>query len=264
LKRILLAVAALAFARALHAHDFWIEPSTYHPAFGQTVSLALRVGMDFTGDPVPRVSDNIASFTIRQGRKGPQDVAGIERADPAGFFTADARSTAVVAYASLPSPVELEPAKFEAYLRQYGLDAIIDARTRRRERQKPGKEIFSRCAKSLIAGAHASLAATHAVGLRYEIVPMIDPTRGDAHFRGRMLFERTPAANALVTAVFHDDPSVRVSARSDHAGVFALTLPRPGVWLIKSVRMVEAPHGSDADWESFWASLTFELPPSPR
>lgn len=264
MKRLLLVVAALAFARALHAHDFWIEPSTYHPAAGQTVSLALRVGMDFTGDPVPRTSDNIVSFTIRQGRKGPQDVAGIERADPAGFFTADAGNTAVVAYASLPSPVELEPAKFEAYLHQYGLDAIIDARTRRGERRKAGKEIFSRCAKSLISGVHPSLAATQPVGLTYEIVPMSDPTRGDPHFRGRMLFERTPAANALVTAVFRDDPAVRVSARSDHAGVFALTLPRPGIWLVKSVRMIEAPRDSGADWESFWASLTFELPPSPR
>ena len=264
MKRTILVVAALAFARALHAHDFWIEPSTFHPAHGQTVALALRVGQDYVGDAVPRTSDNIANFTVRQGRGTPQDIPGIEREDPAGFFTADASTTAVVAYASVPSPIEMEPAKFEAYLHQYGLDAIIDARTRRGERQKPGKEIFSRCAKSLISGAHPSLAATQPVGLRYEIVPSVDPTRGNPHFRGRVLFERTPAANALVTAVFHDDPSIKVVAHSDRAGRFELDLPRSGVWLIKSVRMIEAPRGSDADWESLWASLTFDLPPSPR
>ena len=264
MKRAALLVAALAFARALHAHDFWIEPSTFHPAHGQTVALALRVGQDYLGDPVPRTSDNIASFTVRQGRAAPQDVPGVEREDPAGFFSADASTTAVVAYASIPSPAEMEPVKFEAYLHQYGLDAIIAARTRRGERQRPGQEIFSRCAKSLISGAHASLAATQPVGLRYEIVPSVDPTQGDPHFRGRVLYERTPAANMLVTAVFHDNPSIKVAARSDRAGRFAINLPRPGVWLIKSVRMVEAPRSSGADWESLWASLTFDLPPSPR
>jgi len=264
LKRTVLLVAALAFARALHAHDFWIEPSTFHPAHGQTVALALRVGQDYIGDAVPRSSDNIASFTVRQGREPSQDVPGVEREDPAGFFTADGSTTAVVAYASVPSPIEMQPAKFEAYLHQYGLDAIIDARTRRGERQKPGEEIFSRCAKSLISGAHPSLAATQPAGLRYEIVPAVDPTRGDAHFRGRVLFERTPVTNALVTAVFHDNPSIRVTAHSDGAGRFELDLPRPGVWLVKSVRMIEAPRGSGADWESLWASLTFDLPPSPR
>ena len=260
MKQALFLVAVLAFARALHAHDFWIEPSTFHPAKGQTVALALRVGQDYTGDAVPRSSDSIASFTVRQGSGAAQDVVGIERQDPAGVFTADGGATAVVAYASLPSPIEMEPAKFEAYLHQYGLDAIIEARTRRGERQKPGEEIFSRCAKSLIGGIRPSLAATQPVGLRYEIVPSADPYLGDSRFRGRVLFERTPAVDALVTAVFHDDPSIKVVARSDGAGRFELDLPRPGVWLIKSVRMVEAPHGSDADWESLWASLTFDLP----
>jgi len=37
-------------------------------------------------------------------------------------------------------------------------------------------------------------------------------------------------------------------------------LDRPGLWLIKAVHMVPAPEGSGAEWESLWASLTFELP----
>jgi hypothetical protein len=35
---------------------------------------------------------------------------------------------------------------------------------------------------------------------------------------------------------------------------------RPGgMWLIKAVHMVPAPAGANAEWASFWASLTFEL-----
>ena len=40
---------------------------------------------------------------------------------------------------------------------------------------------------------------------------------------------------------------------SDHFG-------GAGVWLIKSVQMIDAPRGSNAEWESLWASLTFDAP----
>ena len=33
-----------------------------------------------------------------------------------------------------------------------------------------------------------------------------------------------------------------------------------GVWMIKAVHMVPAPAGSNVEWASFWASLTFEAP----
>jgi hypothetical protein len=63
--------------------------------------------------------------------------------------------------------------------------------------------------------------------------------------------------------MLHSDPSVWLSARSDSRGAFSFMLPRAGVWLIKSVHMVRAWFFSDADWDSFWASLTFEAPKAP-
>ena len=51
----------------------------------------------------------------------------------------------------------------------------------------------------------------------------------------------------------------RVSARSDAAGRVQLRLSEAGPWLIKAVHMVPAPAGTERDWDSFWASLTFQL-----
>src|SRR3954451_12406983 len=96
----------LLFAAALQAHDFWIEPSTFHPAHGMTVSVGLRVGQNFVGDPVPRVGAYIERFVVKQGRQE-EEISGAESADPAGWFTADGRGPAVIAYASKPSRVEL-------------------------------------------------------------------------------------------------------------------------------------------------------------
>ena len=39
----------------------------------------------------------------------------------------------------------------------------------------------------------------------------------------------------------------------------ACVLARKGVWLVKAVHMVPAPSRRDADWQSLWASLTFEI-----
>jgi uncharacterized GH25 family protein len=258
-KRFVLTAAVTLTAAVLHAHDFWIEPSTFHPEPGSTVSVGLRVGQDFVGDAVPRVSSAIERFVIRQnGHEDPID--GLEGTDPSGWFQADGRATAVIAYRSRTSFVEMAPAKFEEYLRLQGLEHIINIRAKRGERMKPSREIFSRCAKALLTGKQSSIAATQPVGLRYEIVPNHDPTVSTAPFVGRVLYEGRPLAGALVMAVWQSNPSIRMGARSGHDGAFSFALPRPGAWLIKSVLMLDAPASSGAEWESLWASLTFETP----
>ena len=96
-----IAVAAMLTigAAPLAAHDFWIEPSTFHPMAGTSVAVGLRVGQNFVGDPVPRFSSSIEQFFVRQGG-GEQPINGMENIDPAGWFRADGQSTAVIAYRS--------------------------------------------------------------------------------------------------------------------------------------------------------------------
>ncbi len=50
----------------------------------------------------------------------------------------------------------------------------------------------------------------------------------------------------------------KLTARSDKAGRVNFTLPG-GVWLFKAVHMVPAARETAAEWESLWASTTFEL-----
>src|SRR5688572_590645 len=161
--------ASALFCGAARAHDFWIEPTTFRPARGATVALSLRVGEQLVGDPVLRSESMIERFVVRQGGRD-VEVGGIEGADPAGWFVADGGG-AVVAYESRPSPVELPAPRFEAYLRRYGLEWVNAARARDSERDEPGRERFSRCAKAILAGPRPSGAASRPLGLRYEIVP---------------------------------------------------------------------------------------------
>jgi hypothetical protein len=75
----------------------------------------------------------------------------------------------------------------------------------------------------------------------------------------RLLYLGAPLRGVLVSAINDQAPDAPVSARSGAAGGVTFTADRPGRWLIKAVHMVPAPPGVDAEWESFWASLTFEI-----
>jgi uncharacterized GH25 family protein len=256
---VMVAALALLLSDAARAHDFWIEPSTFHPQPGETVSVGLRVGQDFVGDPVPRLSSAIEQFFVRQGG-GEQSIDGADNIDPAGLLRADGQTTAVIGYSSTGAFIELPAQKFEDYLRLYGLEQIVDERAGRGESAEPGRERFYRYAKALLTGAGPSPAATQPLPLTYEIVPDDDPTLRFGAFDGRILYDGEPLAGALVQALLQGDPSVRLSVRSDSQGAFSFDLPRAGVWLVKSVHMVRGGLFSDADWESLWASLTFEMP----
>lgn len=253
-----LLVLTLAAALPAFAHDFWIEPSTFRPAQGTMLTASLRVGQDFLGDPVARSAELIDSFVLRDGT-GEHPVNGFEGRDPAGFVRIEAPGLAVIGYCSKANPLELPAAKFEQFLHEEGFDAILAQRAKRGESARPDRERFYRYAKALLrSGAGGGARVDRPLGFRYEIVPLGDPMAAGGEAAFRILHQSKPLAGAMVIAMHRDDPSLRLRARTDARGRVAFTLPKDGVWLIRSVHMVAAPAGSGVDWESLWASLTFE------
>lgn len=254
--RLLSVLALLAAAASSYAHDFWIEPSTFRPKVGVNLTAGLRVGQDFAGDAVPRSVQLIDTFTVREGNEQ-HAVMGFENEDPAGILRLDRPGLAIIGYRSKPYPLELPADKFEEFLRTEGFASIIADRARRGESQKPDRERFYRYAKALVVAGDAKRTGfDRPLGYRYELVPETDPMTA-GRLVVRALFEGKPLAGALVTAIQQQNPAVRLSGRTDHEGRVSLTLPS-GIWLVKSVQIVPAPPSSNADWESMWASLTFE------
>jgi uncharacterized GH25 family protein len=100
--------------------------------------------------------------------------------------------------------------------------------------------------------------------LRLELVAETSPKKLRPNRGGplpvRLVYEGKLLAGALVVAMNRDEPEKPISSRTDRSGRVLLALPRGGVWLVKAVHMIPAPAASGADWESLWASLTFEAP----
>jgi uncharacterized GH25 family protein len=257
------AVLALLAVPALQAHDFWIEPSAFRPAIAQRVAVRLRVGQEFKGDPVPRDPGLLKRFVLL-GPGGETAVAGVPNTEPAGFLSIPAPGLYTIVYTSNPEPVQLDARKFNDYLSQEGLETIRELRARRGQSDAPDREIFSRCAKALVlaGGGEAAPGWNRELGMRLELIPGANPymlTDGQI-LPVRLLYDGKPLQGALVTAFTKERPEAKISARSDAKGRVALKIDRSGTWLVKSVHMIPAARESGADWESFWASLTFEVP----
>lgn len=261
--RLALGVAAALAAAAGSAHDFWIEASSFRPAVGTVVQLRLFVGPEFEGEPFPRVPQLLSRFVLVSS-SGERDIPGRAGADPAGAMRIESSGLQIVAYRSLNYDVTIDGPKFESYLKEEGLEKISEIRKKRGDAEKPAREAFSRCAKALLlSGDSANPGRDRALGLTLELVAEEDPYAlgPGGELPVRLLLEGKPLAGALVQALLHGDPAARVSSRTDREGRATLKLAKKGFWLIKAVEMSPAPAGVNADWQSLWASLTFENGP---
>jgi len=259
----LLAVAALVLGAAppLLAHDLWIEPTSFSPRAGEIVGVRLKVGMNLVGDPVPRVKELVNRFVVASAsdRKA---VSGRSGGDPAGVLRVDGAGLRVIGYYSNPSWIELPAQKFNAYLEEEGLDSVLAFRALRNETTAGARELYSRCAKSLLlSGSPDEAEGDRPLGFPLELVAERNPyaLAAGEDLPVRLTYQNRPLAGALVVAINRMDPTEKLSARSDRDGRVRFRLRPGGMWLVKAVHMVPAPAGSDADWRSYWASLTFRV-----
>lgn len=257
-----LILVALAWCRvSLSAHDLWIDPTTFFPELGKIVGLRLRVGENLIGDPVPRSAPLINEFVFHDAASR-KPVVGRDGSDPAGLMRIATPGTIVVGYHSHPSVIDVTAEKFSQYLREEGLDAIAALRAGRNQTGDATREMFSRCAKSLIQSGPASAGqGDRALGFTLELIAERNPyaTAMGQVLPVRLVYENRPLRGALVAAINRAHPSEKLTARTDNEGRVRFALTHGGMWLVKAVHMVPAPVGERAEWASYWASLTFEL-----
>ncbi len=259
-----MAIVVSVLCSAANAHEFWVEPASYTPAAGSAVRVELHHGERFRGECVPRRADLIERF-IMIGPDGESPVVGRSGA-AASYARVTRPGLHVIAYHSRRMTNRLDADAFERYLHEEGLDQISVLRAERGESARAGREVYSRCAKALIAGdgdsgagAGAGAAADTILGLPIEITLETNPgtLETDDPLVARVWFQGRPVAGVTVVAVSAEAPEKLLRGETDGEGRVQFTLPARGPWMLTTIQMVPAPPDIDADWESFWASLTF-------
>jgi uncharacterized GH25 family protein len=257
-----LVVALLLFGAGAiaTAHEFWVEPSAFSLATGARLDVRLCIGDGAESWPLPRNERRIERFeTIGQSGKLP--LPGIDGADPAGIARLQMPGGYIVAFESKHTLANMPAAEFSAYLKEKGLEQILKLREQRGESQRGARDAYSRHAKALIrVGESQEALVDRAIGLRLELIAGPEQPDGQRNFQLR--YEGKPLADALVTATLLGGAASDLHARTDKHGRATFSLQAAGAWRITAVHMIQARDAASADWESLWASLTFERPAS--
>ncbi len=266
-------VAAACLPPIAHAHEYWLAPSRYDGIPGAPVSIAAVAGTGFRGERKPWSPNHGVRFAVRATK-----VLDLSAAAAAGElewvrFSPSDHGGALLAFESDFTPITLDPERFDRYLRDEGLNdalAVRLAASRRLGAAVPGRERYRRCAKAWLTG-DIERRATVPFGLPFEIVPLVAPGSGST-LPIRVLAQGRPVAGVLVKAWrtrlepsgMPTDPSARDSSvvcwrgTTDARGEAVLDVRTAGEWLVSAVTMVPSSDRAIADWESTWASLTFE------
>lgn len=246
--------------RTAFAHPFWVEPENFRPSVGAKVPLRLFVGEHFKGDPILYAPEQFERY-VYNGPDGEHNVAGTLGDDPAGNLPIKSTGFYTIGYYSKKIELTFESiAKFEEYLKLEGLERNIALAERRFKIRKSILELYARCAKSLVKVGNADGPIDRVLGFPIELVAETDPYGIDGKIRVRLLYRGAPLEDALVIAFSKKDPLDVQRIRTDKDGHATIALNHPGVWLLNAVHMIPTGILASADWESYWASLTFERP----
>lgn len=266
LKKYLPALLFTAATVTAAAHEFWLLPPQFFVAAGTTLNLKLFVGENFAGERWAGKSNRITRFT-HYAPPGSQDlratVAAADTLHPTVTFAQP--GTHLVALATNNATITLEAEKFNSYLKEEGLDNILLQRQQRNALYKPGREAYSRCAKTLVqVGAYSSADTSRAwsrlAGLALDLVPEQNPysLRPGGSLTIRVLADGKPQPNQLVQ-LWQRSPNQPVKITklySNQNGRVLFRLNTAGQYMVSAVRMVPASL-PDADWQSTWSTLTF-------
>lgn len=259
--RPIVALLAIALASDAVAHDFWIEPKAYRANASLAIDFSLKVGFAEEVDELPWRENHCERCVLVLGEEEFAVFGAPERL-PALTLDFEKNGTWTLGYRSFERFLELEAEKFESYLREEGLERIVEERAARGESKKAAKESYSRCAKALIrVGAidGVDLPGPKSIGQPLELIAELDPysLAKDTKLPVLLRLRGEPLAGALVEATRADDHRRTIAARSDSDGRVEFAL-EPGPWRVAAVHMERAPKGPTADWRSLWATLTFE------
>ncbi len=263
--RVLTLLLCAVLVESAAAHDYWLAPQNYRPSAGKPVPVRLLVGDEFESE-IERTlkKSNTVRFQLldAQGQsvdllktsaEGQKPLIQLSLPQPGAYLLALQRNWA---------RIEMEAEKFHHYLEHEGLTQVIQLRKDSGEADKPASERYRRYLKSLLlADGVGGDTWKKQLGHRLEILPLADPSaiKPGAMLPVQVLFESKPLADVQVAAMGRRDrKKVTINrARTDAKGRVELKIDHSGEWIVRLVYLRRCVEPEEADWESFWAAMTF-------
>jgi uncharacterized GH25 family protein len=261
MKKLLLSISFItALFFGVQAHEFWLAVEKFALKVGENVSISFLVGEDFAGETW---QGKMASFYLYSA-KGKISIAELFPTKPEDKteLSFKEEGTHLLAFNSQNKFLELEPDKFLAYLEEDGLSEIIKLRQERKETDKKGRELYQRCAKTLLqVGKKTDEIHKTKVGHTLEIIPEQNPytLQDKSPLQFKVLFKKKPLPNQIIKVWRKKEGKLlsKTDIKTDEQGMISITLEKQGDYMISTVKMIPHPKPTEADWQSYWGSLVF-------
>ena len=266
MRTLLLIAFLLLLEQRGHAHDYWLDPETFTPAAGRLVPFRLLVGDDLqvetekTFEKMKLVRFQALSVSGKRDLIG----SGIEDRTPFVKLAFDKGGTYWIGLERELARIELKAEKFNEYLTEEGLDKVMEQRRLAKEETKPGRERYRRYLKCLLTcGGKCDDSWKKTFDHRLEIVPLANPSTikaGGSH-KVRVLFEGKPLPGVTLFALHREAGKLlKQKLTTGMDGTAEVKITFAGRWLVRMVHMRRCADRDEADWESFWTSLSFGVP----
>lgn len=267
--RVILILSLLLCAASLvNAHDLFVKLESYFLAPHSSVTVPILNG-SFVQSENAIMRDRVIDFSLvsAAGRThidttawvgdttyGDTTYLEIETGDP---------GTYVVGASTKPRVLAMSGADFNEYLDHDGIPDVLEARRQSGELDKAVRERYAKHVKAVLqVGDERDDSYNVRLGYPAEIVPLVNPytvNAGDEH-SFLCLVDGEPVANQLVILGGEQGGSLvdEVRKRTDDDGKITFRIDSAGKWYIEFIYMAPSSE-ADIDYESKWATLSFEV-----
>lgn len=273
LYRVWLPLVCLMFSASFaRAHDLWLLPSKFTVAPGAQLTVALCTGDTFPVSESALNPERIerASLVTRRGSTPISSYRAIGTSTVVDLTVPRFAGALIFEVVVRPRTAKDGRESFDRLIRHEGLDHVAALLAREPARREEERRVYTKYAKTLLrVGDPKRQPPLYTKPLRHrlEIVPEVDPfsIRAGEEMPVRLLFDGKPLASARLVAGSTDSATATQSempgVRSDANGRARLRFDRPGgPHYVHASHMI--PSGrQDVEWETFWATLTFEPAP---
>jgi uncharacterized GH25 family protein len=262
IKRIALVFIFLTFISSLLAHEFWLNPEKFIYKRAEKINIRFFVGENFKGENWKGNNERIKSLEIYYGGVS-DDLSAVvteKEGDSIEYSMID-EGTNMIAFNSINSFIEMEPSKFNEYLKEDGLTNALDYRKQNNEMGCNGREFYQRCAKTILQVSDVK-DETFAIptALAIDIIPSTHPyqLKNKELFRAKVFYKGSPLSNTIIK-VWHrvKNKTEKKELRTDRNGEIFFPITIRGKWMVSTVKMERLTDNPISDWQSYWGSLTW-------
>src|SRR3990170_4722485 len=218
------------------AHEFWLHPSSFFFKRGEKLELhQLSKSINLT-DSIKEGDKENLTYTLKE------------------------EGTLLLTMHSNNAFIELDAEKFNAYLKEDGLEEILEHRIKTNTNSNAAKEFYSRYTKLLLqVGDKKDDTFKKVLGFPIEIIPdrnpyslqMGDPIKFKILAKGKPLF----GVKVKVWNRFDNRTTIQ-NIHTEKDGTIETRISNPGPWMVSVVQMVPS-EDTKAEWQSYWGSLVF-------